>query len=101
MYKATMFADIAYAVEKCVLIDHCKSSTRFSGCSQCDSGYVLAMENNEVVRDSCVKSVDNCLYADLGGECLVCKANYTLHLNGGCYLIDMKNCNPENANVTS
>ena len=96
-----MFSDIAYAVEKCTKIDHCKTSNRFSGCSECDSGYVLAFDAGKVIRDTCVKSVDNCLYADFGGECIVCKPNYTLHLNGGCYLIDMKNCNPENANITT
>ena len=75
-------------VTNCDLIPKCTSSNQFNACSNCETPHNETTNrcNTEVFSDP------NCLRTK-GGNCVVCKNQYTVNADGICEKVSMFKCN--------
>lgn len=91
-YKpAAMSAVILGAIDGCVKIANCASSTEFNRCSQCALGY--AFETGTSFQSCVATTVDHCFMSIANGsKCLKCMPGYVLSADGSCDAVGLQSC---------
>lgn len=106
-YKPT--ATAVNLARTCTKITNCKDNvthTIFNGCSECETGYTWASDDNgNIDYGSCVKIITNNLLTncigyktstnDGKGKCIVCDVGYTLTIDGYCEELFLPICSGE------
>lgn len=76
-----MDTNISYAVANCIKIPFCIASTRFNGCSICETGYAIKFNSTTSIPeyDECIPSPENCNFTSSSSICDVCSDGYVWH----------------------